>query len=411
MEGLIELNQCRVCKNKELNKFLSLGSMPLANSFIKKERIASSEAYFPLDVCFCSVCGMVQLAQVVDPQIMYKDYNYTTGTSEPMKAHFNGLATQIVKKFNLPTGSLIADIGSNDGTLLQQFKDMNMRVLGIEPASNVAPLARAKGIDTVEEFFSEGPARKIRSGWGQPMVITATNVFAHVNNLDDFIIGIFNLLDDRGIFVVEVPYMVEMLKKVEFDTIYHEHLSYFALRPLVALFKRFHMQIIDVERLEVHGGSIRIYVSKGEKKTEAAVDSLIRSESQSGFDRIDTYGKFAQRVNRIRDGLVTLLKSLKIQGKSIVGYGAPAKGNTLLNYCKIGTETLDYIADTTDFKQGCFSPGSHIPVISFDGFYANPPDYALLLAWNYADAILNKEWSYRQSGGKFIVPIPEPKII
>jgi hypothetical protein len=171
------------------------------------------------------------------------------------------------------------------------------------------------------------------------------------------------------------------------------------------------MQIIDVERLEVHGGSIRIYVSKGEKKTEAAVDSLIRSESQSGFDRIDTYGKFAQRVNRIRDGLVTLLKSLKIQGKSIVGYGAPAKGNTLLNYCKIGTETLDYIADTTDFKQGCFSPGSHIPVISFDGFYANPPDYALLLAWNYADAILNKEWSYRQSGGKFIVPIPEPKII
>lgn len=211
--------------------------------------------------------------------------------------------------------------------------------------------------------------------------------------------------------MVEVPYLIEMLKKVEFDTIYHEHLSYFSLRPLVTLFKRFRMQIVDVERLEVHGGSIRIYVSKREKETTAAVDSLIRSESQSGLDRIDMYGEFAQRVNRIRDDLVTLLKSLKSQGKNIVGYGAPAKGNTLMNYCKIGTETLDYIADTTDFKQGCYSPGTHIPVVSFDGFYAHPPDYALLLAWNYAETILKKEASYRHSGGKFILPIPQPVII
>jgi C-methyltransferase C-terminal domain/Putative zinc binding domain/Methyltransferase domain len=411
MEGVIELKKCRVCKDSKLKTFLSLGPIPLSNAFLKEEQLMEKEPFFPLDVCFCPNCGMVQLAQVVDPNVMFKDYAYFTGTSAPMKTHFDGTAKRIIEKFNLPEGSLVADIGSNDGILLGWFKQRKMRVLGIEPATNIAKIANENGIDTVNEFFGESSARSISLSKGRPMVMTATNVFAHVNDLDDFVRGIRHMLDDNGVFVIEVPYLMEMLRKVEFDTIYHEHLSYFAVRPLVTLFKRFDMSVIDVERIDVHGGSIRVYAVKGERKSSDSVEKLLKLEADAGLDKFQTYEKFAVQVKDVRRELVALLKDLKSKGKTIVGYGASAKGNILVNYCRIGTETLDYIADTTPFKQGLYSPGVHIPVVAFDRFYKEPPDYTLLLAWNYAEAILKKESSYRESGGKFILPVPVPEII
>jgi hypothetical protein len=411
MEGVIELKKCRVCRDHKLKTFLALGPIPLSNSFLKKEQLAGEEAFYPLDVCFCDNCGMVQLAQVVDPNVMFKDYAYFTGTSEPMKVHFDGMARTIISKFNLPEGSLVSDIGSNDGTLLSKFKDRKMRVLGIEPAVNIAKMANEDGIDTVNEFFGESTAHRISASMGHPAVMTATNVFAHVNDLDDFVKGIRHMLDDKGVFVIEVPYLVEMLKEVEFDTIYHEHLSYFAVRPMVTLFKRFDMTVIDVELMGVHGGTIRVYVAKGARKPSESVAKLLTLEKQAGLDKLETYTMFAERVKDVRRDLVAMLKDLKAAGKSIAGYGASAKGNILLNYCKIGTDTLDYIADTTPYKQGLYSPGVHIPVVAFDKFYKQPPDYTLLLAWNYAEAILKKESSYRESGGKFILPVPVPAIV
>jgi len=354
---------------------------------------------------------MVQLAQVVAPEIMFKDYAYLTGSSAPMKTHFTEMAERVIANLDLPAGSLVADIGSNDGTLLNQFKQRGMRVLGIEPATNVAELAERNGIDTVNEFFGEKTAQFISHQKGRAKVITATNVFAHVNDLDDFMQGIITFLDDRGVFVIEVPYLVDMLTRVEFDTIYHEHLSYFSLRPLMALFKRFEMSIIDVERIRVHGGSIRVYAGKGKKKLSGAAADLLKFESEARLDDVATCQEFAEGVNRIKIELTTLLKELKAKGHSIAGYGASAKGNILLNFCKIGTDIIDYVSDTTPFKQGLYTPGMHIPIAQETRIHDSPPDYTLLLAWNYAEEILSKEHRYRQAGGKFIVPSPRPRII
>lgn len=411
IQGVKTLTQCRICQSPRLDMFLSLGPMPLANSFLKQEQLNKPEPHYPLDVVFCSNCGLVQLAQVVDPEIMFKDYAYQTGTSAPMKEHFARLAEKTIKEFRIPERSLVMDIGSNDGTLLENFKKANMRVLGIEPAANIAKLASSRGIDTINDFFNKNLAHKISSDKGKPSVILATNVFAHVDELEDFVDGVNSLLADDGVFIIEVPYLVDMIANVEFDTIYHEHLSYFAVRPLATLFGKFGMSIVDVERVGVHGGSLCLYVQKSPASVGTNVTELLRKEKEADIDSLATYKRFAQDTNRIREELTSLLTTLKSQGRKIAAYGATAKGNTLLNYCKIGTDILDYVSDTTPFKQGRYTPGMHIPVFPESFFHESPPDYALLLAWNYADEILRKEERYRQEGGKFIVPIPKPQIV
>jgi len=353
---ITNLNQCRICKGSDLYKFLSFGHIPLSNAFLKKEQLLVDEPFYPLDICFCHKCGMVQLKQVVEPSIMFEDYAYFTGASAPMHVHFKEMASTVIKKFDLSNGSLVADIGSNDGTLLKEFKDKHMRVLGIEPANNIARLANDNGIDTINEYFGANQARLISSLRGKPRVITATNVFAHINDLDDFLNGIYFWLDENGVFVIEVPYLAELIKNIEFDTIYHEHLSYFAVRPLVELFKRWGMSIIEIEQIGVHGGTIRVYVVKGESKPSPSVEEMVRREIELGLDKVETYKDFAKKVKRIRGKLVSMLKGLKGDGAKIVGYGASAKGNILLNYCKIGTDIIDYIADTTPYKQGLFNP-------------------------------------------------------
>ena len=403
---------CRVCRGEALHKFLSLGPMPLANRFLREDQLSMPEPYYPLDVYYCNTCGLVQLGYTVPPEVMFKDYPYLTSPSEPMKAHFARLAEDLIQRFNLLWEGLIVDIGSNDGTLLKNFQKHNIATLGVEPADNIAEWARSHGIETLNDFFSEGVAHKICAEKGQAKVILATNVFAHVDDLEDFLNGINCLLADDGILVIEVPYLVDLLNNLEFDTIYHEHLSYFAVRPLVTLFSRFGMGIVKVDRIGVHGGSLRLYVQKSaDSLSSPSVNELLKLEMEAKLDSLDTYRKFADGVAQVREDLLSLLRALKAQGARITGYGAAAKGNTLLNYCKIGTDILDCITDTTPLKQGRYTPGMHIPVLPESHFHEASPDYALLLAWNYANEILQKEEKYRQAGGKFIVPIPKPRLV
>lgn len=281
MQDVKTLAQCRICQSERLEKFLSLGPMPLANSFLKQEQLDKPEPYYPLDVVFCSNCGLVQLAQVVDPEIMFKDYAYQTGTSLPMQQHFARLAERTMQKFNIPERSLVVDIGSNDGTLLENFKKANMLVLGIEPAANIAELALSRGIGTLVDFFNKNLAGRIRKEHGSPDVILATNVFAHVDDLGDFVDGVSSLIADDGVFIIEVPYLVDMITNVEFDTIYHEHLSYFAVRPLMTLFNKFNMSIVDAEQINVHGGSLCLYVQKSLATVGANVTGLLRERKGS----------------------------------------------------------------------------------------------------------------------------------
>lgn len=410
-DNFVHRTTCRICGSDKLHKFLTLGPTPLANDFLTAGQLDEVELRYPLDVYFCSNCCLVQLSDVVRPEVMFKEYAYMTGASKPMHVHFSGLAEDAARNFKIGKDGLVVDIGSNDGTLLQCFSKFGPRVLGIEPASNIARLAVAKGVPTVNEFFDENCAVNVRKKYGSADVITATNVFAHVDNLDSLLRGIGHLLSDNGVFIIEVPYVLNLLNSIEFDTIYHEHLSYFAVHPLVHLFRKFGMEVVDVKQLSVHGGSIRVFVQKAPKQQSQNVIDMLSMERKVKLDSVETYTKFAENVASFREKLVKLLKTLKDDGARITGYGATAKENTLLNYCKIGTDILDYISDTTPLKQGRYTPGMHIPIVPEEKFHEEPPDYALLLAWNYASEILKKESKYRQEGGKFILPFPEPKVI
>lgn len=390
---------------------MSLGSMPLANDFLNEEQLNLPEESYSIDICFCTTCGLVQLDYVVPPERLFRNYAYLTGASEPLKTHFAALADEIYQHHHLSQGSFIVDIGSNDGTLLTNFQKMGMHVLGIEPAKNVAQLAISNGIDTVNDFFGLEVAKALVAQHGPAEVITATNVLAHVNDLSDFLNGIDCLMAADGIFVVEVPYLADLIANLEFDTIYHEHLSYFTLSSLNRLFTRFNLNITHASRINVHGGSLRIYGRKSVHRTSQLVDELLKSESDLKLDSLGTYLEFARNIVELDKEIRSLLKSLKASGANIVGYGAPAKGNVLLNYCQIGTDILDYIIDTTPFKQGRYTPGMHIPILPPQQFYENQPDFAFLLAWNYADDILQKETAYRHSGGKFIIPVPIPQVV
>jgi len=371
----------------------------------------SKEPFYPLDVYYCPKCGLVQLRDVVSPKILFKDYVYLTGMSQTMKQHFGQLAGEVVNNFNLSQDDLVIDIGSNDGTLLKGFKQLGIKTLGIEPATNIALVAEREGIETINDFFSLNVANNIIERKSHAKAIIGTNVFAHINDLDGILKAVNILLARDGIFVIEVPYLVDLLSKTEFDTIYHEHLSYFSLRPLVTLFKRFNMELFDVKRVPVHGGSIRCYVRRSPSKVENSVYKLLVLEEDLRLNVFNAYLEFSAKVKNIKLQLTSLLKKSKENGSRIVGYGAAAKGNVLLNYCKIRTDILDYIVDNTPFKQGLYTPGMHIPVVPPDRLLRDEPDFVLLLAWNYLDEILKKEQKYRELGGKFIVPIPEPKII
>ena len=405
--------QCRFCDDTNVKRFLELGEMPLANAFLTEDEVNTiKEPRFPLDVFFCEDCGLVQIGHVVPPQDIFKDYIYFSSTSDAVHNHAEYLAQSFKERFQLHNNSFVVEIASNDGCVLNYFKNLNMKILGVEPAENIAKVAVDSGIETYIDFFNEENARNIKEKYGNADVILARHVFAHVPDIHSFMRGLKLLLSANGVIAIEAPYLVDFVEKVEFDTIYHEHLSYLSLRPMSKLFKKYGMEIFDVEHFDIHGGSLIYFIgNEGTHKVSPKVGQYVENEIQKGFDDIEIYYDFADKTSLIKMKLMDLLNQLKHDGHSIAAYGAPAKGNTLLNYCDVSTDLVDYIVDKSKYKQGLYTPGTHIPVYSPERLLKDMPDYTLLLAWNFADEILEQQKLYREKGGKFIIPIPDIKVV
>lgn len=406
---LTKKENCRICASKDLKEFLDLGAMPPANSFLKKEDLNKEEVIFPLMVYFCHDCGLVQLLDVVAPALLFKDYSYLTSASKPLVDHFVEMAKDLVARFISYKKDLFVEIGGNDGSLLKAVKN-HCRVLNIEPAKNVAQISREQGVEAIDEFFSKKLANKILKSCGQAKIVVANNVVAHIDDLKELFDGVKALIGKDGVFVFEVHWVGNLIGDGGFDQVYHEHLSYFSLMALQKLVERHGFKIFDVALVSIHGQSLRVYVSANQK-IEKSVDNFLNKEKELGLNQSKTYLGFAKKVEKNKRELTNLLLKLKKQGKRIIGYGASAKGNTLLNYCGIDKQILDYIIDTTPFKQGKLTPGTHIPIYSPGKLFQEIPDYILLLSWNYADAIIKKEQNLRDKGVKFIIPVPEVKII
>ena len=410
---LTHKSTCRVCRGAALTKVLSFGPTPLANTFLRADALHEPEQYFPLDAYLCKECGLLQLCDVVSPEVLFKDYVYVSSTSPVFVAHFNEFAERMYVRFGLNRDSLVVDIGSNDGILLKPFLRKGAKALGVEPDRAIAAIARKNGIPTLSQFWNVALAREIRKKYGPADIVTATNVFAHVDDIHAFARGVKNLLKKDGVFIIEVPYIVDFLEKNLFDTVYHEHLSYFGLSALHAFFERSGMTVIDAERIPTHGGSLRVFAQEKDisRQASASVRRLIVAEKKRKIHAEKTYRAYALRIQKNRAKLLALLASLREKGKSIAGYGAPAKGNTLLNYFSIGSDLIDYIVDDSPHKQGKHTPGKRIPVVSAQELSANPPDYLLILAWNFAEPIMKKNELFRKGGGRFIIPVPYPKVV
>jgi SAM-dependent methyltransferase len=404
---------CRMCKSDRLHPYLDLGFHAPADEFLRRDQLHYPRAYFPLQTVLCRSCGLNQLSYVVSPEILYRhDYPYEASVTRTGRDHFAKFAGQVVERFGLGSRDLVIDVGSNVGVLLSNFKANGTRILGVDPASNIVRIAEKNGVPTLNELFTAEIAARIRIEHGQASVITATNCFAHIDNLDDFMNGVKHLLTRKGILVVEAPHHLNLIKNLEYDTIYHEHLSYLSIRPLIPFFKRYGMEVFDVQKQFIHGGSFRVFVGrKGRYKVEPAVRKTLREENAFGLHTRKVVDRFAKRVHKNRMELMWLLHKLKRQGKRIVAVSAPAKGMTLLNYCRIGTELLDYVTEKSKLKIGRYTPGSHIPVVPDSTLLEKKPDYALLLAWNFSKEIMANLKEYRRRGGKFILPVPTPRIV
>lgn len=404
---------CRICGYSPLKSFLKLGPLPTPNGFLTKQDLKKKEAKYPLTIGRCINCGLVQLTEVVQPKIMFHNYKYIPSASRTMVDHFDEMAENVFKHQRLKKGAFVVDIGSNDGTLLKSFKKRGAKVLGVDPAQNLAEIANSQGIETLAEFFDSRLASKVIKKYGKANVITATNVVAHVPNLDSLFSGVYNLLSEKGVFVAEFPYLVDLLENTEFDTIYQEHLSYFSVKPLTFLANKHDFWIADIQKQDIHGGSIRVFMTKGNSKRQLSksVLGLLALEDSKSLYEAAIYNEFVERVEAKKLELTKLLKQLKKEGFKIIGLGASARGNILMNYFGINNKILDYIVDSTPYKQGLYTPGHHIPIFPESKILEDQPDYILLLAWNFKDEILKKQDMYRKRGGKFILIVPEVEIV
>lgn len=391
---------------------MSLGPLPKPNGYLSEKKLDKKEPKYPLDIGRCTKCGLVQLTKIVRPDIMFENYKYIPSASKTMVKHFDSLAKEIINKHNLEKNNLVIDIGSNDGTLLKSFKKRGMKVLGIDPAENLADIANKEGVETLAEYFTSNVAEKVKKEYGKAKAITATNVVAHIADLQDLFKGIEILLDQNGVFVAEFPYLVDLLENIEFDTIYQEHLSYFSVKPLIHLVERYDLHLSDIQKIPVHGGSLRVFIKKGrKKKLSPSVSGLLALEESKNIYSSKTYKEFVNEVEMKKKELITLLKKLKSEGYNIAGYGASARGNILMNYFGIDNKILDFIVDSTPYKQGLYTPGHHIPIRPEKELLEKMPEYALLLAWNFKDEILKKQEKYREKGGNFILIVPDVEIV
>ena len=401
---------CRVCNQQKLDPILNLGRTPLANSILPKEEIYQPQPIYPLELLFCPHCSLVQTSVTIPPEDIFLVYPYLSSTSPTMLKHSHKLAQELIVSRKLGEKSLVVEIASNDGYLLQYYLQEGIQVLGIEPATNIAPIAIDKGIPTLCSFFNLEMGRRLKSERIHADVIHIHNVLAHVPDPVDFVKGLAQILRAGGMIVVDVPYLKDLIDQVEFDTIYHEHLCYFSLSSLQYLFSSCGLKIVDLQRLDIHGGSLRLFV-QAEGFSSSRVTDLVLEENVWGSRFLEGYKDFAKKVENLKQELIDLLWSLKDSRKTIVAYGASAKGSTLLNYCHIGIETLDYVVDKNLLKQGKYTPGSKLLIRSPEILLEEKPDYVLLLTWNFAEEILEQQKEYLELGGKLIIPIPRLKIV
>jgi SAM-dependent methyltransferase len=404
------VSACRSCGATPLKSILSLGHTPLANALLTEAQLQEPEVRYPLDLVFCPNCTLVQITETVPPEQLFREYVYFSSFADASLQNAQAIVKRLIASRHLGDHSLAVEIASNDGYLLQYYHRANIPVLGIEPALNIAKVAESRGIHTLPDFFSEALARQLLEQKLGADVIHANNVLAHVADLNGVVAGLGLLLKPQGVVVIEVPYLKDLIDFVEFDTIYHEHLCYFSLTALTQLFHRHGLSVQEVERLPIHGGSLRLFVGHGHFQT-AAVRDLLAVEADWGITRFEAYQDFGRRVEKLKTDLVTFLHRVKAQGQRVAAYGASAKGATLLNYFGIGRETLEFVVDRSSVKQGLYTPGTHLPIYAPEKLLEDKPHYALLLTWNFADEIIAQQAAYRRQGGRFIIPVPEVRVI
>lgn len=404
---------CRHCKAPLHQEFIDLGMSPLCESYVKPSQLTHMEPFYPLNVFVCGECFLVQLDEFVTPQDIFGDYAYFSSYSDSWLKHARQYTDLMTARFNLTGKSQVVEIASNDGYLLQYFIEKNIPAFGIEPAANVAAYAINKGIPTVIKFFGVETAKQIAQQQGQADLLLGNNVLAHVPDINDFVQGMKYMLKPGGVITMEFPHLLKLINENQFDTIYHEHFSYLSLITVQKIFSHFGLKIFDVEQLPTHGGSLRIYACHQENQSfeiSVSVEKLAAAEIQAGFTDLSYYSSFTEKVKETKRKILDFLIGAKRAGKSVAGYGAPGKGNTLLNYCGIRTDFIDYTVDRSPHKQGLFLPGTHIPIYHPDKIKETKPDYVFILPWNLKNEIMHQLEFIRGWNGKFVVPIPEVSI-
>jgi len=403
---------CRLCGSVDLEPVIALAPTPPADEFVPASRVHERQETFPLDVFLCCACGLVQLLDVVDPGSIYDDYLYVTKSSPGLVEHFRSYADDVVRRLEISRGSLVVEIGSNDGTLLSCFKALGMRVVGIDPAREIARAATSEGIETIPERFSFDLAARLRRERSAADVIIANNVIANIDDLRDLAAAVRELLAPEGVFVFESGYLADLVEKLVFDNIYHEHLCYHSVKPLERFFSRNGLRWFDVQHVGTKGGSIRGFVqhAAGTRTVSASVPSMIAREDAAGFYRLETYRALCDRIDRLRTTLLDVLAGLRLRGRALAGYGASHSVTTLVHHFGIG-ERLAFLVDDNPRKHNLYSPGHHLPVLASSALVERKPDYVVILPWRFADQIVGRNGAFMASGGRFIVPVPQTRII
>jgi novobiocin biosynthesis protein NovU len=407
------ISECRVCGHNDWLDVVSFGSTPLAGNLLGEEDDPADETLFPLDVVVCRKCWLMTLRHVIEPDVLFGHYLYVASDAGSIIQHMRRLVELCVGRIGLTGSDLVVEFGSNTGAHLELFQQAGMRVLGVDPARNLAEIANDRGVETISGGFTAEVGQKIAAGHGPARLVFGRQCFAHIHDIHEVLNGVSAVLAPDGLFFVEVPYLVELLANNQFDTIFHEHLSYFSLGALCTLFESHGLRVVDVHTADVHGGSIVVFAAPATAGYEVrpAVAEMLAEERNQGIAEERTYREFAERTERVRTQIRDLVRGLVAEGKSVAGYGAPTKGSALLDACGLGHQEILFCSDTTTLKQGKILPGSRIPIRSPEQASEHVPDYYLLLAWNYAPEIIEKEKSFLENGGRFIVPIPEPRVI